>query len=377
MHLHEYQAKELLKKFGLPVLSNEYGNSYEDIVSKASKFDYKVAVKAQIHAGGRGKAGGVKIATSKSEVSEIVKSLLNKRLVTNQTDKQGQIVNTILLEPLTNINKEFYLSVTLDRKLNKPAMVFVKGGGVNVEEESDPLKLTIHTNHLYPYQLRLLKQEMNYDNLAKLDDLTTKIIKLYLESDLSLLEINPLILDGDNELICLDAKISVDSNALFRQKDLALLNDESQEDTKVIKASKSDLNYIPLEGNIGCMVNGAGLAMATMDLIKSYGGLPANFLDVGGGTNSDKVAEAFSIILEDTNVKGILVNIFGGIVKCDDIANGIKKALQKIKLNIPVVVRLEGNNQDLGIKILKEIPQIKVEGDLAKAAKLIIQEVSL
>jgi succinyl-CoA synthetase beta subunit len=363
MNLHEYQAKQLLSEFGLPVPHGEVAWNVEEALTIADKLNtQRWVVKAQVHAGGRGKAGGVKIVSTKEELASAVKTLLGTRLVTYQTDAHGQPVSQILIEQPCNIDRELYLGAVLDRSNQRVVIMASTEGGVEIEKiaEEHPEKiLRVIVDPLVgvmPYQARELGFNLGLD-LNQIKQFTSLLIglgKLFTACDFSLLEINPLVVTKEGNLLCLDAKINVDDNALYRQPKIRTLRDPSQEDERENRARDWELNYVALEGNIGCMVNGAGLAMATMDLVKLSGGQPANFLDVGGGATKERVTEAFKIILSDKNVKGILVNIFGGIVRCDLIADGIMGAVTEAGINVPVVVRLEGNNADLGAKKLKE-----------------------
>jgi succinyl-CoA synthetase beta subunit len=363
MNLHEYQAKQLLSEYGLPVPQGEVIKNAEEAIQAADKIGGdRWVVKAQVHAGGRGKAGGVKVVSSKEELTTAVKNLLGKSLVTYQTDAKGQPVNQILIEQPCNIQRELYLGAVLDRAQQRVVIMASTEGGVEIEKVADeqPEKiLQAVINPLIgvmPYQARELGFALGLD-LNQIKQFTQILIglgKMFNECDFSLLEINPLVITAENHLLCLDAKINIDDNGLYRQATLRGMRDAAQEDERENRAREWELNYVALEGNIGCMVNGAGLAMATMDLVKLCGGQPANFLDVGGGATKERVTEAFKIILSDKNVKGILVNIFGGIVRCDLIADGIMGAVADTGIRLPVVVRLEGNNADLGAKKLKE-----------------------
>jgi succinyl-CoA synthetase beta subunit len=363
MNLHEYQAKQLLASYGVPVPEGGPAHSAEDARDRAKTLGgTSWMVKAQVHAGGRGKAGGVKMAKSKDEVAAIADSLLGTRLVTKQTTAAGQPVNTVLIEATTTIAQELYLSLLVDRARARVTVIASAAGGMDIEEvaATEPEKIvTVHVNPaagLQGYEVRRIGFALGLDGNQRkqLGKMLTGFYKLFLDKNLSLLEINPLVITGEGHLLCLDAKINVDDNALFRHPDIDALHDTTQEDPKETQAKQWDLNYIALDGNIACMVNGAGLAMATMDLIKLHGGDPANFLDVGGTTDAEKVAEAFKIILSDEKVKAILVNIFGGIVRCDAIADGIVKAAQEVNVDRPLVVRLEGTNVERAREILDQ-----------------------
>ena len=385
MNIHEYQAKEILAKFGVAVPAGIVVKSGEEAKKAAEKLGGDLwVVKAQVHAGGRGKAGGVKLAKSKDEVAKLTEEMLGIQLVTFQTDEHGQPVNSVYITEGVDIARELYLSILLDRATSKLVLMASAEGGVEIEEvaEKTPEKIFKEqinpTTGLMPYQARNIAFKLGFegDQVKKAVKFMMSLYKAYEKTDAAIVEINPLVVTEDGDVVCLDAKMNFDTNAMYRQKDVADMRDPSQEDEREVKASEYDLNYIALDGSIGCMVNGAGLAMATMDIIKHYGGAPANFLDVGGGATEEKVTEAFKLILSDSNVKGILVNIFGGIMKCDVIANGVVAAAKQVDLNVPLVVRLEGTNVEQGKKILKEsgLP-IKAAGDLADAAQKIVSAV--
>lgn len=385
MNLHEYQAKKLLASYGLPVPNGQVVSTVSEALEVFEILGgQRCVVKAQVHAGGRGKAGGVKLCSTKAEVEHAVESLIGRRLVTYQTDAHGQPINSMLIEETSSIARELYLGAVIDRATRRIVFMASTEGGVDIEtiaHESPEKILTITVEPLMgvlPYQARELGFALGLPEKAMktFTPLLVGLGKMFVECDLALLEINPLVITADDELVCLDAKITIDDNALFRQSALKDMRDSSQEDDRINRAQAWELNYVPLEGDIGCMVNGAGLAMATMDVIQLYGGKPANFLDVGGGATKERVTEAFKIILADSNVKGILVNIFGGIVRCDLIADGIIGAVTEVEVKVPVVVRLEGNNADLGAEKLKSsglniIPAIS----LADGAQKIIQAV--
>lgn len=363
MNLHEYQAKHLLTQYDIPVPGSEVVWNPESAVDAASNLGgNRWVVKAQVHAGGRGKAGGVKIVDSKDALKTAVKEMLGSRLVTYQTDAQGQPVNQVLIEQPSDIARELYLGAVIDRASQRIVFMASTEGGVEIEKvaEESPekiLKVTVDpTVGMQPFQCRQLFFGLGLDHsqMRSFTHIVMGLYKLFVEQDLSLLEINPLVVTASGELICLDAKINIDDNALYRQAELREMRDTTQENEQETLAQQWELSYIKLDGNIGCMVNGAGLAMATMDLIKLHGGEPANFLDVGGSATKERVTEAFKIIISDANVKGILVNIFGGIVRCDLIADGIIAAVADVGVNVPVVVRLEGNNAELGAKKLAE-----------------------
>ena len=386
MHIHEYQAKEIFKNFGISVPKSCLVLSSEEVEKAClSLGGERWVVKAQVHSGARGKAGGVKLVGTVKEAKEITNQLIGSRLVTNQTDSKGLPVEKILIESPQSINHEFYLSLLVDRQSNKVVVLASTEGGMDIESvaKNSPekiIKIEINSQTgLTDIDCQNLGKKLNLSGSALSDFAATvnSLYQIFIEKDASLIEINPLIKDSNDKIIALDAKIDFDDNALYRQEEILSLRDSSQEDERELEASLSQLNYISLDGNIGCMVNGAGLAMATMDLIQHFGGSPANFLDVGGGTTAERVAKAFELIQSGQNVKGILVNIFGGIVRCDLIAEGIIQACEKVGLNIPTVVRLEGTNADQGLKILKESSlNIEVESDLNLATQLIISKVS-
>jgi succinyl-CoA synthetase beta subunit len=385
MNIHEYQAKILLREFGVPVPRGIPAFSVDEAVKAAQELGGPVwVVKAQIHAGGRGKAGGVKVVKSIDDVKTESQRILGSILVTHQTGPQGKQVNRLYIEEGSAIDKEFYLSMLVDRESSRVAIVVSTEGGMNIEEvaHDTPEKIATITvdpvTDICPHHVRSVSQALKLDaGLQKqMNVLLTNLYKAFVETDMSLLEINPLVVTKDKKLICLDAKVGFDSNALFRHPKIAELRDETEEDEKEIEASKFDLNYIALDGSIGCMVNGAGLAMATMDIIKLYGASPANFLDVGGGASKEKVAAAFKIITSDPKVKGILVNIFGGIMRCDVIAEGVVAAVKEVGLKVPLVVRLEGTNVDLGKKIIKESGlNVLPADDLDDAAQKVVKAV--
>ncbi|OGT42986.1 MAG: succinate--CoA ligase subunit beta [Gammaproteobacteria bacterium RIFCSPHIGHO2_12_FULL_37_34] len=363
MNLHEYQAKQLLAEYELPVSKGEIVANAEEAIVIADKLaTLRWVVKAQVHAGGRGKAGGVKLVTTKDELAQVVRALLGSRLVTYQTTAEGQPVHKVLVEEPCDIAQELYLGAVIDRSKQRIVFMASTEGGVEIEKvaEKTPEKiLTVTVDPLVgllPYQGRQLAfaLRLQAEQIKEFVQLIIGLCKLFKENDLSLLEINPLVITKQGHLLCLDAKINIDDNALYRQPKLRAMRDTSQEDERENRARDWELNYIALDGDIGCMVNGAGLAMATMDLIKLHGGHPANFLDVGGGATKERVAEAFKIILSDQKVKAILINIFGGIVRCDLIADGIIGAVKEIGTMLPVVVRLEGNNAELGAKLLRD-----------------------
>ncbi|MEJ9211029.1 ADP-forming succinate--CoA ligase subunit beta [Bacillus smithii] len=385
MNIHEYQGKEILRKYGVAVPNGKAAFSVEEAVEAAKELGTDVwVVKAQIHAGGRGKAGGVKIAKNLDEVRTYAEELLGKTLVTHQTGPKGKEVKRLLIEEGCDIKKEYYVGIVLDRASSRVVLMASEEGGTEIEEVAakTPEKIFKETidplTGLTPFQARRIAFHINIPNelVNQAANFMLGLYKVFVEKDCSIAEINPLVVTGDGKVMALDAKLNFDSNALYRHKDILEYRDLDEEDPKEIEASKYDLSYISLEGNIGCMVNGAGLAMATMDIIKYYGGEPANFLDVGGGATAEKVTEAFKIILSDPNVKGIFVNIFGGIMKCDIIATGIVEAAKELGLQVPLVVRLEGTNVDLGKKILNESGlHIIAAESMADGAQKIVEQV--
>jgi len=382
MNLHEYQAKTLFSDFGIPVPAGHVVSTVSE--AKALKGDGWV-VKAQVHAGGRGKAGGVKRVSNAAELEAVVRGLLGDLLVTHQTGPKGLPIDKLLIEPPCDIVKELYLGALIDRSCNQLVFIASSMGGMDIEAiaASDPDKiLQVVVNPvtgLQPFQCRQIAFGLGLEGMQirELTHIMLSLYRLFTEKDLSLVEINPLVITGEGKLLALDAKINLDDNALFRHKDLEEMRDPMQEDPTEHKAAQFDLNYVTLDGNIGCMVNGAGLAMATMDIIKLHGGDPANFLDVGGGTTADRVAEALKLIVADDKVEAILVNIFGGIVRCDLIADGIIQAIREINLHVPVVVRLEGTNAEAGREKLNDSGlSIITAGDLADAATRVVKAAS-
>jgi succinyl-CoA synthetase beta subunit len=381
MNIHEYQAKQLFAQYNIPVPAGQVAKNELEAKQHAADLGGEAwMVKTQVHAGGRGKAGGVKRAQSLDEVTEMTKSLIGSRLKTHQTGPEGQPVNCVLIEKTTQIKSELYLSLVVDRATARLAVMASRAGGMDIEEvaATAPEKIIRRTFDpligIQPYECREIgfALDLNAQQVKQLTTILFGLYRLFVDKDLSLVEINPLIITAQDELMALDAKINLDDNALYRHSDLATLYDLTQEDEKEHQARQFDLNYVALDGNIACMVNGAGLAMATMDVIKIHGGEPANFLDVGGGTTAERVTQAFKIILSDSKVKSILVNIFGGIVRCDLIAEGVIHAIKETGTNIPVVVRLEGTHVDKGKALLEEsglsvIPAIDLD-DAAKKA---------
>ena len=383
MNLHEYQGKELFGKYNLPVSKGIVIDDPENALKACRDIGgSKWVVKAQVHAGGRGKSGGVVLVENPDDAREFAKKWLGKRLVTYQTDSTGQLVNSILIEECTDIASELYLSAVIDRASKKIVFIGSSEGGVNIEEvaKNTPDKIIYVSidplTGAQPFQARKIAKVLGLDSqqTKQFTPMLLNLMKLFVEKDLALLEINPLVITSGGKLHCLDAKINIDSNAIYRQPEIEEMHDSSQEDPRESEAAKNDLSYVSLDGNIGCMVNGAGLAMGTMDTIKFYGGNPANFLDVGGTATQERVAKAFKLILADPEVKVVLVNIFGGIVRCDLIAEGILAAIEEVGVQIPVVVRLEGNNAEIGSQILLESGvKIESKNDLAEAAKKAVE----
>ncbi|PLY17215.1 MAG: ADP-forming succinate--CoA ligase subunit beta [Sedimenticola sp.] len=382
MNLHEYQSKQLFAKYGLPVSEGVPAITVNEAREAAQSLGgERWMVKAQVHAGGRGKAGGVVLVDSLDAVEAEAERLLGSRLITKQTGEPGLPINTLLIESPTDIERELYLSALVDRAERKILFMASSAGGMNIEEVAEETPEQIHTIHIDPaaglqgYQCRKLAFALNLEGaqIKQFHKLMTGLCKLFTACDASLVEINPLVVTKQGDLLALDAKINLDDNAFYRQPELIAMRDVSQEDEREAKAKEHDLNYITLDGNIGCMVNGAGLAMATMDLVQLKGGSPANFLDVGGGTTAERVAEAFKLILSDSKVKAVLVNIFGGIVRCDLIADGIIQAVKEVDIKVPVVVRLEGTNAPQGLeKLASSGLAIETAADLAEGAEKVV-----
>ena len=385
MNIHEHQAKQILKKYGATVPNGVFGLTVEELVEKSKTLKTnKFILKAQIHAGGRGKAGGVKILDSIEELTKASKEMMGKKLVTHQTGPEGKVVRRLYVEEASKIEKEFYLSCLVDRASSKIAFISSDQGGVDIEEVAKKNPEKINTTKI-DYSKEISNEDC--ENIIRIFTLKNKekeqaknlikaIYKMFVSTDASMVEINPLILTKEGNIVCLDAKVNFDDNALFKHPEIADLRDLSEEDPIEIEASKHDLSYIKLDGSIGCMVNGAGLAMATMDIIKLYGEEPANFLDVGGGASKEKVTEALKLILSDKNVKGILINIFGGIMRCDVLAEGVVNAAKDININVPLVVRLAGTNFKEGKQILDNsgLKLISAE-NLDDAAKKIVEAI--
>jgi succinyl-CoA synthetase beta subunit len=384
MNIHEYQAKELLKRYGVPVPVGKVAFTPQEARAAAVELGGRCVVKAQIHAGGRGKAGGVKLVNSPEDAEKKAAEILGKNLITHQTGPEGRQVRKVLIEQCLNIDRELYLGMVLDRGQSRIAVIGSSEGGVEIEEVAarSPDKILKELIHplagLLPFQCRKLAFALGVPaaSVGKLTAMMQALYRAFAECDCSLAEINPLVLTKEGQVIALDAKMNFDSNAFFRQKEIVALRDLHEEDPREIEAGKYDLSYISLEGNIGCMVNGAGLAMATMDIIKLCGGEPANFLDVGGGASKEKVAQAFRIILSDSRVQGVLINIFGGIMRCDVLAQGVVDAARELKVGVPLVVRMQGTNVELGRKILADsgLPIISAE-TMAEAAEKIVKAV--
>ena len=385
MNIHEHQAKKLLREYGVPVPNGVYGFSVDEILQKSKSLKtQKYVLKAQIHAGGRGKAGGITIVNSLDELKRAANQLFGKTLVTHQTGPKGKKVERMYVEEASNIDKEFYLSCLVDRRSSKIAFISSVQGGMDIEETASKTpekiittKVNLNNDISEADCEKIIKVfKLEYEAKDQGIELVKRIYKMFIEKDASLVEINPLILTKENNIICLDAKVILDDNAIFRQPDHLKLRDLKEEEPAEIEASKHGLSYIKLDGNIGCMVNGAGLAMATMDIIKLYGQTPANFLDVGGGASKEKVSEALKIILSDKNVKGILINIFGGIMRCDILAAGVVDAASEIKKDLPIVVRLAGTNVEKGNQILSH-SKLKIisASDLSDAAEKIVKEI--
>jgi len=381
MNIHEYQAKEILRRFGVPVPRGRVATTPEEAYAAAKEIGFPCVVKAQIHAGGRGKGGGVKVAKKAEEARELARKMIGMNLVTHQTGPEGKQVKRVLVEQGCAIKSELYLGVVLDTALSRPSVVACAEGGVEIEEvaKRSPEKIIRESIDpavgLLPFQVRRVAYRLGLpqEKVKLLLPLLQGLVKAYMDCDCTLVEINPLVLTGDGGILALDAKMNFDDNALPRQPEIAALRDTDEEDPKELEASKYSLSYIALNGNIGCMVNGAGLAMATMDIIKLFGGEPANFLDVGGGADRERVAHAFRILLADERVHGVLVNIFGGIMKCDIIAEGIVDAAAKIGVKVPLVVRLEGTNVEKGKKILSESHLAIISADtMAEAAEKVV-----
>jgi len=385
MNIHEYQAKQVLARFGVPVPKGQFATTPDEAAAAFTALGKPKAVaKAQIHAGGRGKAGGVKLLTVASDVRDFAAKLLGKPLVTHQTGPEGRVVRRIYVEEASDVARELYLGMLVDRKAGTVSVIASTAGGMDIEEVAAKTPEKILTEPINPllgvagFQARKIAFALGLKDkqVGQFAALLTSLYRAFIETDASLIEINPLVVTTDGRVICLDAKMSFDDNGLFRHPDIRELRDADEEDPAETEAAKYDLSYVHLDGNIGCMVNGAGLAMATMDIVKLYGAEPANFLDVGGGASTEKVAAAFRILLADKRVKGVLINIFGGIMRCDVLAQGVVEAAKQVKLNVPLVVRMEGTNVIEGKKILAD-SGIKVvsASDMADAARRIVKEI--
>jgi succinyl-CoA synthetase beta subunit len=384
MNIHEYQAKGLLQRYGVAVPVGKVASTPQEVRSFAAELGGPCVVKAQIHAGGRGKAGGVKLASDPEDAEKKAAEILGKNLVTHQTGPEGRQVKKVLVEQTLNIARELYLGMVLDRAQSRVAVICSSEGGVEIEQVAvkSPEKILKEPIDpmvgLLPFQCRRLAFALGVpgEQVSKLTAMMLALYRAFDECDCSLAEINPLVLTGDGQVVALDAKMNFDSNAFFRQKQIVALRDLDEEDPREIEASKYDLSYISLDGNIACMVNGAGLAMATMDIIKLCGGEPANFLDVGGGASKEKVAEAFKILLADARVRGVLINIFGGIMRCDVLAQGVVDAARDLKVGVPLVVRMEGTNVEIGRKILADSGLAIISAEtMAEAADKIVKAI--
>jgi succinyl-CoA synthetase beta subunit len=384
MNIHEFQAKELLRRYGVPVPRGKVANSAAEARSAAAELGGRAVVKAQIHAGGRGKAGGVKLAANAEEAESKAAEMLGKKLVTHQTGAEGREVRRVLVEETVNIARELYLGMVLDRGESRVAVICSSEGGVEIEEvaaqhpEKILKELVDPALGLQPFQCRRLAYGLQVpaEQVNKLNAMMQALYRAYADCDCSIAEINPLIITREGAIMALDAKMNFDANALFRHKDIVALRDLNEEDPREVEASRYDLSYISLDGNIACMVNGAGLAMATMDIIKQYGGEPANFLDVGGGADQTKVSNAFKILLADPRVRGVLINIFGGIMRCDVLAEGVVAAARNLNVNVPLVVRMQGTNVEEGKRILAESGLAVISAEtMAEAAEKIVEAV--
>jgi succinyl-CoA synthetase beta subunit len=385
MNIHEYQAKQVLARFGVPVPKGQFATTPDEAAAAFTALGQpKAVVKAQIHAGGRGKAGGVKILTNASEVRDFAARLLGKPLVTHQTGPEGRVVRRVYVEEASNVARELYLGMLVDRKAGTVSVIASTAGGMDIEEVAAKTPEKILTEPINPmlgvagYQARKIAFALGLKDkqVGQFAALLASLYRAFIETDASLIEINPLVVTAEGRVICLDAKMSFDDNGLFRHADIRELRDPNEEDPAETEAAKYDLSYVHLDGNIGCMVNGAGLAMATMDIVKIYGAEPANFLDVGGGASTEKVAAAFHILLADKRVKGVLINIFGGIMRCDVLAQGVVEAAKQVKLNVPLVVRMEGTNVVEGKKILADSGiKVVTASDMADAARRIVKEI--
>src|SRR6266478_6299845 len=385
MNIHEFQAKQVLGRFGVPVPKGQPASTVEEAAKAFESLGQpKAVIKAQIHAGGRGKAGGVKLISSAAEARDFAAKILDKPLVTHQTGPEGRVVRRVYIEQASEVARELYLGMVVDRKAECVAVIASTEGGMEIEEVAAKTPEKIITDPIdpllgmAPFQARRIAFALGLKDkqVGQFAALLASLYRAFVETDASLIEINPLVVTADGRVICLDAKISFDDNGLFRHPDIRELRDPNEEDPTETEAAKYDLSYVHLDGNIGCMVNGAGLAMATMDIVKYYGAEPANFLDVGGGANTEKVAAAFRILLSDDRVKGVLINIFGGIMQCDVLAQGVVEAAHQVKLNVPLVVRMEGTNVDKGKQILKDSGiSVIAAADMADAARRVVEAI--
>jgi succinyl-CoA synthetase beta subunit len=380
--IHEYQAKDLLRTFQVAVPNGKIAVTAAKALVAAEKLGYPCVIKAQVHAGGRGKAGGIKLARNRSEAEKYIGEILGMTLVNRQTGPQGKLVRKLLVEQGLNISRELYLAIIIDREKEMPVIIASSQGGMEIEEVAQENPQVIYKEHVHPVigladcHIRNLAFKLGLNKIQQknFSQLLTGLYELFIKKDMSLAEINPLIVTGNDEVLALDAKITFDDNALFRHPDIAAWRDVLEEDPLEVEASKYELNYIRLDGNIGCMVNGAGLAMATMDIIKYYGGEPANFLDVGGATSAERVKAAFKILLADKKVRAVLVNIFGGIVRTDLVANGIVHAVKSMDISIPIVIRLVGTNEEEGLRILRESQlNFITENELGEAVRRVVE----
>src|SRR5687767_7939791 len=382
MKVHEYQAKEILRRYGVPTPRGVVVDNPDEARQAAKELGGRVVVKAQIHAGGRGKGGGVKLAKDADEAAELTRKMLGMTLITPQTGPEGRQVRKVLIEEALNIDKELYLGITLDRRLGLPVIMASSQGGMDIEEVAHKNPKAIHREPvdlvlgIQPFQARAVANAFGLkgDAYKKCVEFVQKLMKAYVETDSSLAEINPLLVTKEGDVLALDAKMNFDDNAMFRHRDVLEMRDLNEEDPLEVEASHFGLNYIKLDGNVGCMVNGAGLAMATMDIIKLAGGQPANFLDVGGGASAEQVKNAFRILLSDKNVKAVLINIFGGILRCDTLANGVVAAARDLNIQVPIVVRMEGTNVELGRQILVDSGlNFTVGQDMLDAAQKVVK----
>ncbi len=385
MNIHEYQAKQVLARFGVPVPKGQFATTPDEAAAAFTALGQpKAVVKAQIHAGGRGRAGGVKLQTIPSEVRDFAAKLLGKPLVTHQTGPEGRVVRRVYVEEASDVARELYLGMLVDRKAGTVSVIASTEGGMDIEEVASKTPEKILTEQINPllgvagFQARKIAFSLGLKDkqVGQFATLLAALYKAFIETDASLIEINPLVVTADGKVVCLDAKMSFDDNGLFRHPEIRELRDPNEEDPDETEAAKFDLSYVHLDGNIGCMVNGAGLAMATMDIVKYYGAEPANFLDVGGGANTQKVAAAFRILLSDSRVKAVLINIFGGIMQCDVLAQGVVEAAREVRLSVPLVVRMEGTNVDKGKAILKESGiAVIAASDMADAARRVVNAI--